>query len=56
MPHDKLCSSYAGYKPELSAGVSLEKIDLPVTHPFISVSQALTSRYMADQINAKQDD
>lgn len=56
MAHDKLCPTYAGYKPELSKGVSLEKTDLPVTHPFLSVSQALTSRYMEDQINAKRDE
>lgn len=55
MAHDKLCSSYAGYKPELSKGVLLQKINLPVTHPFISVSQALTSRYMEDQLQSKQD-
>lgn len=55
MAHDKLCPTYEGYKPELSKGVSLEKSDLPVTHPFLSVSQALTSRYNEDQIHAREE-
>lgn len=44
MPHDRLDASYTGYKPELATGVTLKKYDLPVSHPLVSVAQALDKR------------
>lgn len=44
MPHDKLGASYTGYKPELATGVTLEKCNLPISHPLVSVAQALETR------------
>lgn len=44
MPHDRLGADYTGYKPELATGVTLEKYDLPISHPLVSVAQALDIR------------
>lgn len=44
MPHDKIGANYTGYKPELATGVTLEKQNLPVSHPLVSVAQALETR------------
>lgn len=44
MPHDKIPANYTGYRPELATGVTLEKSNLPVSHPLVSVAQALDMR------------
>lgn len=44
MPHDRLSPSYMGYRPHCTKGVSLEKPQLPITHPYISVAQSLDLR------------
>ncbi|KAF7274233.1 hypothetical protein GWI33_013094 [Rhynchophorus ferrugineus] len=45
LPHDLSSPSYSGYKPLLPKGVSIARTDLPVCHPLLSTSQAVTSRY-----------
>ncbi|KAJ8930964.1 hypothetical protein NQ314_016178 [Rhamnusium bicolor] len=47
-PHDLPSPSYAGYRTRLSRGVGLSKVELPTVHPFLSTSQATTTRYAED--------
>lgn len=49
LAHDRPIPLYDGYQPRLSKGVPLSKVDLPVTHPFLSTSQAITQRYVDDK-------
>ncbi|KAB0797504.1 hypothetical protein PPYR_08497 [Photinus pyralis] len=49
LAHDYPIPGYTGLRPMLSAGVPLSKTDLPVTHPFLSASQAVTQRYAEDK-------
>ncbi|EFA03016.1 uncharacterized protein LOC103314913 [Tribolium castaneum] len=49
LAHDAPIPGYAGYKPRFSYGVSLAKVAMPVVHPFLSVSQAITKRYEVDK-------
>lgn len=48
LPHDYPKPLYAGYMPMLSYGIPLRKKVKAVTHPFISTSQAITTRYEED--------
>lgn len=50
IPHDLPMPDYAGYQPKVPYGVALRKIELPVTHPNISVTQAITVRYAEDEL------
>ncbi|KAK9732141.1 hypothetical protein QE152_g13002 [Popillia japonica] len=45
LPHDKVKPGYAGYQAKLSKGVTLAKSDFPVTHPSMTVSQAISIRW-----------
>lgn len=44
-PHDLLKPGYAGYQPRMAKGVSLEKYDLPITHPTLSLQQVIAKRW-----------
>lgn len=52
--HDLTIPRYGGFYPRVSYGVDLKKSDLPVTHPNISVSQAITVRYGEDLLAGRR--
>ncbi|XP_017769850.1 PREDICTED: uncharacterized protein LOC108557718 [Nicrophorus vespilloides] len=48
LPHDRLMQGYTGYRPDTAKVVPLRKTELPVVHPMLTTSQAVTRRYEED--------